>query len=132
MKDLPPIKDIVMGKTGVNILSSSRDHDIVIHRWLYYKLAKDHTEYSLRLIGEVVGRNHATVIYGINMFENECKWDKDLQDKYDRLTIICLQELKCKNLKAVTEQIQFVHNELSRLYELKKQLMNNELTNAKQ
>ena len=89
MKDLHTIKDIVMG-TGVNILSSSRDHEIVINRWLYYKLAKEHTQYSLRLIGEIVGRNHATVIYGLKQFENECAWDKDLQAKYDQLTIICM------------------------------------------
>ena len=132
MKDLHTIKDIVMGKTGVNILSSARDHNIVIHRWLYYKLAKDHTEYSLRLIGEIVGRNHATVIYGIKMFENECKWDKDLQTKYDQLTIICMKEMQCNNVKAVDEQIKFMHTEIHKLYELKKQLLSDEFINAKQ
>jgi hypothetical protein len=131
MKDLHTIKDIVMG-TGVNILSSSRDHEIVINRWLYYKLAKEHTQYSLRLIGEIVGRNHATVIYGLKQFENECAWDKDLQAKYDQLTIICMKETRCNNVVAVDEQIKFMHTEIHKLYALKKQLLSDEFINAKQ
>ena len=118
--------------TGVNILSSSRDHEIVINRWLYYALAKEHTEYSLREIGEIVGRNHATVIYGLKQFENECKWDKDLQAKYDKLTIICMKETRCNNVKAVDEQIKFMHTEIHKLYALKKQLLNDEFINTKQ
>ena len=131
MKDLHTIKDIVMG-TGVNILSSSREHEIVINRWLYYTLAKEHTEYSLREIGEIVGRNHATVIYGLKQFENECKWDKDLQAKYDKLTIICMKETRCNDVKAVDEQIKFMHTEIHKLYALKKQLLNDEFINTKQ
>lgn len=130
MKDLHTIKGIVMG-TGVNILSSSRDHNIVINRWLYYTLAKEYTEYSLREIGEVVSRGHATVIYGLKQFKNECNWDKDLQAKYDKLTIICMKELRCNDVKAVDEQIKFMHTEIHKLYALKKQLLSNEFINTK-
>jgi hypothetical protein len=118
--------------TGVNILSSSRDHEVVINRWLYYTLAKEYTKYSLREIGEVVGRNHATVIYGIKQFENERVWDKDLQTKYERLSIICMKKMRCNDLKEVDKQIVFMHTEIRKLYEIRKELLENELINAKQ
>lgn len=117
--------------SGVNILSSSRDHKIVINRWLYYTLAKEYTQYSLREIGEIVGRNHATVIYGLKQFENECKWDKDLQTKYERLSIICMKKMRCNNLKEVDQQIKFMHTEIHKLYAIRKQLLSDELINAK-
>ena len=132
MKDLHIIKNIVLD-TGVNILSSSRDHEVVINRWLYYTLAKENTTgYSLREIGEVVGRNHATVIYGLKQFENEREWDKNLQAKYDRLSIICMKKMRCKNVKQVDEQIKFMHTEIHKLYALRKQLISDEFINAKQ
>lgn len=130
MEDLHIIKNIVMD-SGVNILSSSRDHKIVINRWLYYTLAKEYTQYSLREIGEIVGRNHATVIYGLKQFENECKWDKDLQTKYERLSIICMKKMRCNNLKEVDQQIKFMHTEIHKLYAIRKQLLSDELINAK-
>jgi hypothetical protein len=131
MEDLHIIKKIVMD-SGVNILSSSRDHEVVINRWLYYTLAKEYTKYSLREIGEVVGRNHATVIYGLKQFENERLWDKDLQTKYERLSIICMKKMRCNNLKEVDKQIRFMHTEIRKLYEIRKELLDNELINAKQ
>lgn len=131
MEDLHIIKNIVMD-SGVNILSSSRDHEVVINRWLYYTLAKEYTKYSLREIGEVVGRNHATVIYGLKQFENERVWDKDLQTKYERLSIICMKKMRCNNLKEVDKQIRFMHTEIRKLYEIRKELLDNELINAKQ
>ena len=131
MEDLHTIKKIVMD-TGVNILSSSRDHEVVINRWLYYTLAKQYTQYSLREIGEVVGRNHATVIYGLKQFENERQWDKNLQTKYDRLSIICMKKMRCNTMKEVDEQIKFMHTEIHKLYAIRKQLLSDELINAKQ
>jgi len=131
MEDLHTIKKIVMD-TGVNILSSSRDHEVVINRWLYYTLAKKYTHYSLREIGEVVGRNHATVIYGLKQFENERQWDKNLQTKYDRLSIICMKKMRCNTMKEVDEQIKFMHTEIHKLYAIRKQLLSDELINAKQ
>lgn len=131
MEDLHTIKKIVMD-TGVNILSSSRDHEVVINRWLYYTLAKQYTKYSLREIGEVVGRNHATVIYGLKQFENERQWDKNLQTKYDRLSIICMKKMRCNTMKEVDEQIKFMHTEIHKLYAIRKQLLSDELINTKQ
>ena len=131
MEDLHTIKKIVMD-TGVNILSSSRDHEVVINRWLYYTLAKEYTQYSLREIGEIVGRNHATVIYGLKQFENERQWDKDLQTKYERLSIICMKKMRCNTMKEVDEQIKFMHTEIHKLYAIRKQLLSDELINAKQ
>jgi len=131
MEDLHTIKKVVMD-TGVNILSSSRDHEVVINRWLYYTLAKEYTQYSLREIGEIVGRNHATVIYGLKQFENERQWDKDLQTKYERLSIICMKKMRCNTMKEVDEQIKFMHTEIHKLYAIRKQLLSDELINAKQ
>ena len=131
MEDLHTIKKVVMD-TGVNILSSSRDHEVVINRWLYYTLAKEYTQYSLREIGEIVGRNHATFIYGLKQFENERQWDKDLQTKYERLSIICMKKMRCNTMKEVDEQIKFMHTEIHKLYAIRKQLLSDELINAKQ
>ena len=59
-------------------------------------------------------------------------WDKDLQAKYDRLTIICMKETRCNDVKAVDEQIKFMHTEIHKLYALKKQLLSDEFINTKQ
>jgi len=131
MKDLNTIKNIVISETGVDITSKKRDHQTVIHRWLYFKLASETTNHSLNKIGSVVNKDHATVIHGLKQFNIETRWDKDLQAKYDQLSIICLQKFKIKNLEDVTKRIQFVHDELTRLYELKKKIMSNEFTNTK-
>ena len=43
-----------------------------------------------------------------------------------------MKETRCNDVKAVDEQIKFMHSEIHKLYALKKQLLNDEFINTKQ
>ena len=78
--DVPRIK--AKGRTRTNANA----------RFYYFYLAKRYTEYSLASIGAVVGKDHATVIYGIRQINNFIGCDKEVCR-----TIEALEELMlCK------------------------------------
>lgn len=62
-----------------NVLKSKNRMNVIAYaRFCYYYSAKLLTNYSLKLIGYKVNRNHATVIYGLKQFNN--KYNKELQN----------------------------------------------------
>ena len=60
---LESIVKFVSRRTGSDISLVSRDREIVYARALYYKIALKETKASLKNIGAVIGKNHATVIH---------------------------------------------------------------------
>ena len=56
-------------------------------RFIYFKLARKYCRYaSLARIGNVVNRDHATVINGIKKFETEARYDPYMYDVYDKIS----------------------------------------------
>lgn len=70
MKSITDILQMVEMHTGLDLRKQSKKRVYVYSRWVYFKLSKDLTPYSLREIGELVGQDHSTVIHGL------CEWDK--------------------------------------------------------
>jgi len=66
---------------------SAKRH-LVFLRWIYYKIARENTSFSLQAIGEYIGWNHATVLHGLKKIDDELK-DLHLNSIYQR----CLKEL---------------------------------------
>ena len=63
---LKSIVEFVSRRTGVNIMLPSRRVDVIDARALYYKIALKDTRASMNVIGQVVGKSHATVIHTRN------------------------------------------------------------------
>ena len=66
MKKLKEILEFVVRETTEDITSKSREQAISDARAIYCKLAREHTNFSFKAIGESLNRNHATVIHAIN------------------------------------------------------------------
>jgi len=47
----------------------SRKRELVYARAIYFKLARDITKRSYDSIGKLVGRDHASVLYGVKLFD---------------------------------------------------------------
>jgi hypothetical protein len=71
MKDLnDKVVDIIFKETGVDIRKNSRLRHVVEYRNMYfYIMRKLDPKMPLRCIGETVGKNHATVLHGIKMYQ---------------------------------------------------------------
>ena len=64
------IRKIVEVRLQLDLSSKSRKRELVYGRAVYFKLCKDLTRVSLHSIGKIVGRDHATVLHGLNLFDN--------------------------------------------------------------
>jgi len=80
--ELQRIKDYVDKCAGYDISIKLRDAEIVKFRTLYFKIATETTHWSLKKIGEMVNRDHATVLHSKKMFE-ELMVNKDLRRLHD-------------------------------------------------
>lgn len=67
---LDEIRKLVSLEAGVDITLETRKRQVVYARAIYYKLCKEFTMQSLSAIGREVGKDHATVLYGINLFDD--------------------------------------------------------------
>lgn len=65
MNELEFIKEKVENETSLKLETKSRDLDSTIARWLYFKIAKINTCYSL-IVAKIVKRNIGLVMVRIN------------------------------------------------------------------
>lgn len=81
------IRNAVNNLFNKAIQDRTRRRDVVYPRAIYYRLALDFSGESLASIGRTVGKDHATVIYGLKLFDNVInpKWEKDYHNKYIKL-----------------------------------------------
>ena len=75
------ILNTIQKVTGVDITTKTRKYEFIEARMIYYKLLRDRG-YSLQEIGDTLDKNHATVLHGINVFNDIKDYDKDLMEKY--------------------------------------------------
>ena len=75
---LDTILNIVSIETGIhvdNLKTKSRKVEIVMARNIYFKFARHFTNYSNRVIGLEVNRDHATVLHGIKSLIKDLETD---------------------------------------------------------
>ena len=75
---------IVSSVTGVNINEDSRKRPVVDARQMFYKIYKDMEGWTFSDIGALFGKNHASVIHGINAIESIMLHDKNIKSMYER------------------------------------------------
>lgn len=102
----PLIKELVESLTNIDLTTKNRYRNIVQYRFVAFKLSKELTFDSLTYIGKLYGKNHATVLHGINKFkvlENQYDF-KDAKRLYDRCyDILVPVPEKFKRLKTDTK-----------------------------
>jgi len=81
--ELKRIKDYVDYCAGYDISSKLKDKEIVKYRTLYFILATETTYWSLQKIGQMVNRNHATVIHAKNKLFSEVMNNANFKKRYD-------------------------------------------------
>ena len=88
------VLDIISNESGVGvneIVSRSRKKEIVNARFIFCSIMKDHYNYSLVYIGELIGgRDHTSVIHAINQHRSRVK----NEDAYRDLTSNIYQKIK--------------------------------------
>jgi len=130
--DLLFIKKTVENVTGIEDLATrNRAYEVTMARWLYIKIARENTKHSLKSIGNVIDRDHATVLHGTKNVDFELSYNSDLQTKYDKALIISLSKLNTQNIEQVDQRISELKSELLKL-EIKRKSILNEFTDAKQ
>jgi len=75
-----------MGITRKMLKSKSRQQPIPMSRYLCFRFAKNNNLFrSLQKIGEIYGKDHATVLHGFREIENRIETDKEFASLYDKL-----------------------------------------------
>lgn len=125
------IKEIVDQYFKIDISEPTRKVGYVEARALYYKLCRKHSRLSLEVIGEYVGKDHATAINGIKKLEGWMEYDKRMQCHYSELSqlvreglehfdddegYITLEDMYQKRHDALVERYETAHNSLKEDY----------------
>jgi len=63
------IKELVDSEFGLDISVKNRKATVVYARCIYYRLCREYTKASLYEIGEILNKNHATVLHGLKLFK---------------------------------------------------------------
>jgi hypothetical protein len=92
------IKKIIEKKYKVDLAANDRKRNTVYFRAIYFMLCREFTYSSLTAMGELVNRDHAGAIHGINnIFENQIKiFAPEYYDIYKNL---------CKVLEAKSARV---------------------------
>lgn len=99
-EEIDELKRIVNDIFLVDLEVKNRKRNVVDARKVYSKILRDNG-YSYDLIGETLGKDHATIIHYIRNIEYILSYDKILRDKY-----IACKNVFIKTRKSIKEQIE--------------------------
>lgn len=88
------IKNTIEEYFRLNITKATRKREYVEARAFYYRFCRMYTKNSLSYIGELVGKDHACVLNGMNRIDGWLTYDKRLLSYYSELDRIIREELK--------------------------------------
>jgi hypothetical protein len=98
-EEIDELKRIVNDIFLVDLEVKNRKRNVVDARKVYSKILRDNG-YSYDLIGETLGKDHATIIHYIRNIEYILSYDKMLKDKY-----VACKNVFIKTRKSIKEQI---------------------------
>jgi hypothetical protein len=98
-EEIDELKRIVNDIFLVDLEVKNRKRNVVDARKVYSKILRDNG-YSYDLIGETLGKDHATIIHYIRNIEYILSYDKILKDKY-----VACKNVFVKTRKSIKEQI---------------------------
>lgn len=119
--ELKTIKNYVEKNLNIHLNTKSRTREEAYARSLYYKIAREYTFFPLDKIGKVVGRDHATVLHGLKLFEEANEYDGAISKVYNSFVKgvvkneIELDMRKIENMQELIEENEKLRN---RVFEL--------------
>ena len=99
--ELAIIQKTVEDYFGFQINKKSRQRHLVDARRIYFRLAREFTNYGLVRIGKSMDKDHATALFMIRTCKDICKVDKEYRAKYLTLR----KKLEVINSKAYRKNI---------------------------
>lgn len=115
------IRTIVEGYFAVgNLAELGRTRPYPFMRYIYFKLAREFTDESLTSIGRTIKKDHATVLHGLQKFDDLCgqKFFNEFEDHYKVLRNQMQKAMKDGEINEVERTIQTAE-EIKELYRLK-------------
>jgi len=104
--DIVQIKLAVSRELGLNLSKNTRNRSYVYGRAIYFKLCKEFSHATLYEIGKSVGREHASVIYGLNVFDMIAMYNDSILSIYTKLRESLVKDNE-ENLKKYNEEIYY-------------------------
>ena len=95
MIQLKEIAEVVNHYFGLDIRKNSRKREYVMAKSIYYYIARKYTKRSLMAIGREINRDHATVLHGLKLYEQDRKVLQDLTDDITTTLGITNFEYRC-------------------------------------
>lgn len=95
MIQLKEIAEVVNHYFGLDIRKNSRKREYIMARCIYYYIAKKYTNRSFAAIGRELGKDHATAIHGLKLYEQDRKVLQDLTDDITTTLGITNYEYRC-------------------------------------
>jgi len=129
MEDLKLIKKYVENACNTKIDTRSRKAEIVKYRALYFKLACDTTFHTLRSIGEIVDRDHSSVLHSKKYLFDYAMSDRKLYNLYQIYKVDILGKQVVEDYRDIQQ-----YNELKNKYNelvLYKEALKTELKSKK-
>ena len=123
MKEVERIEKFINDSLEINIQEKTRKRDIVEGRFLYAAIAKKCTNLSLEKIGNHIGKDHATIIHSLKVYNNV------LKDKYKSLFETYYFNYLVRKEREVSEENE--SDELKQLKEIRRLKAKVELLNVK-
>jgi len=102
-----------------NLRGKSRSRELVMGRKYFCYFSRKYTKLHLREIGNMINRDHATVIHAINDLTNLAVYDKEVAYKIMDFDIVFKEQLENTSLEASNISTIIIKN---RLTELKKEI----------
>ena len=118
------IKDLIEEKTKLKLQTDSRLQHLVYTRAVLFTLCKKYTTSTLYEIGKLVGRDHASVLHGIKLYNQVIeRYDDRYKDLYNeiefKIRVHLKLSLKHKDIKYYKHKygkILVEHRQLLRKY----------------
>ncbi len=93
-----------------DITQNKRERELVMARAAYFWLARYTTKKSAKKIGSAVGRDHASVLYGLSNLDNWVRFDDFFRVDFESLKMIVLSSYETKKMTA--ESLLYKYNTL--------------------
>ena len=93
-KDLSLLYSIIGDHFLLNLSTRSRKREYVDARNIYYKLSRELLGHTYDSIGELVNKDHASVIHGIKCLDFLLTYDKKTKNIYLTLKKICINKVE--------------------------------------
>jgi|TARA_R100000149_G_C5873323_1_gene137102 hypothetical protein len=121
--ELKQIIKLVNKHFKCDIRQNKRDRELVMARAVYFWLAKNVCKISMKKIGAAVGRDHASVLYGLANLDNWIRFDDFFRVDFETIKMIVLSNYESEKMTAETLLYKYntllIENDI-----LKKQLKN--------